>query len=52
MSLAFNNITLYNKCKFLKNFGNLLSLQPNYVGVICVNMSPRHLIERKAEVAK
>ena len=26
--------------------------QPNYVGIICVNFSPKSLIERKAEVTR
>ena len=27
-------------------------LQPNYVGIICVNFSPKKLIERKADSAR
>jgi hypothetical protein len=29
-----------------------IHLQPNYVGVICVNMSPRTLVEKKAEIVR
>ncbi len=37
---------LLSYCRFSSLF------QPNYVGIICVNFSPKTLIERKAEIAR
>lgn len=51
------NLAMQEDANYLDiiNYIQLLSavhLQPNYVGVICVNMSPRMLVEKKAEIVR